>query len=125
MAKKKFKSTVPDAINVELKTCYYYMGCWYHKHNLDDCKMSKKNWTAAESSMKNKEFLEKISKLFNETQEITNYEVQWECDWKKEKSQNEKVKKFLEKYYVRRPRRRLIPHEASNIFIKSLINISS
>ena len=67
---RKFKSCVPDCIDLTKGIFYFFMGCYYHSHDRSVCSMKKKNWTDKISKEKQDQFEKKIEKLKQECDDV-------------------------------------------------------
>ena len=109
---KNLKYTKPDAISSE-NEIWYYNGCFYHGHSLENCKFKSKV-PVEEREKKANDFNQKLQKLQNEPQgyKIT---VMWECVWRHLKKTNNDVKFFLANVYRNPPMSRLDPRLAGKV----------
>ena len=115
LGQKRFKTsvgvTVPDAINTETKTAYYFHGCHFHSHDPIICPINKKG-CVEKAKKKNDEFNAKMLKLIEEHEDVNHVIVEWECSWDQRKRDEQDVVNFMKRKFVNQPLRRLVPRNA-------------
>ena len=86
-------------------------GCFFHRHNTEDC-LRKKKFSPEISERGENKFKGKIEKFLKETDLIEIYEVIWECEWEVLKKLDEDTKYFMNNTYIKRPLKRLVPRDS-------------
>ena len=110
---KYFSECIPDLYSPITKVAYFFNGCYFHAH-YDNCSINK-NATGStvhpfgkSFAEMNQIFYEKIEKLMKNHPEISQVNIEWECNFKKIMKEKENCL-FFDHHYLSHCLQRLKP----------------
>jgi hypothetical protein len=110
---KYFREAIPDLFSPVTKQAYFFNGCVFHGH-YDHCLLNPLATSASKNPFGktyqeiNDEFLEKISNLLTNNEDIDEVIIYWECQYKQERETN-MIQSFLKDEFKFHPLIRLRP----------------